>query len=356
MRVLIVGAGIGGLTLAHALRQRGLSFDLVERAERWEPVGAGLGLWSNALRVLDRLGLFERVVAAGIPFTGGEVTDERGRVLTSVHYPSSGSRIPVGVALLHYDLHEALRHGLEDSTRMATTYPRVRGDYDLVVGADGIGSQVRERFWGTVPIRDAGYTSWRFVVPLAIPLPGATEMWGRGKRVGLVPLRGGRLYCFATRNVPAEFEDPVKGRLARFREHFGDFGGHFPAALTALTRDEELIHARLGDVRLTSWTRPGAALLGDAAHAMTPNVAQGAAMAIEDAWVLAECVARNELSAYEPARRKRVEWVQKLSWRFGVVGQWQSPLACFVRDRAMRLAPTDAAPRRLASILDGGPC
>src|SRR5262249_15252086 len=164
VRVLIVGAGIGGLTLAHALRQRGLSFDLVERAERWEPVGAGLGLWSNALRVLDRLGLCERVVAAGIPFTGGEVTDERGRGLTSVHYPSSDSRIPVGVALLHYDLHEALRHGLEDSTRMATTYPRVRGDYDLVVGADGIGSQVRERFWGTVPIRDAGYTSWRFVV------------------------------------------------------------------------------------------------------------------------------------------------------------------------------------------------
>src|SRR5262249_54341004 len=122
------------------------------------------------------------------------------------------------------------------------------------------------------------------------------------------------------------------------------------------TRDDELIHARLGDLRLATWTQPGAVLLGDAAHAMTPNVAQGAAMAIEDAWVLADCIARGAIEEYEAKRRARVEWVQNLSWRFGVVGQWASPLAVAARNVALRLTPRSAAPRQLASLLNGGPC
>lgn len=352
--ILIVGAGIGGLTLAHALRQRNIPFEIVDRVERWEPIGSGFGLWSNALRVLGRLGLLERVIAAGVPFTGGDVTDEHGRLLTRVRYTSPDSRIPVGVTLLRHELHEVLREGID--VRLGATIDS-RDGYDLVVGADGVHSRVRDLFWGPVTMRDAGYTSWRFVVPLGLPLEGGpTEMWGAGKRTGLVSMTRGRTYCFATRNVPLEFEDPVEGRLARFREHFRSFGGHFPTALSMLVRDDELIHSRLGDVRLTSWTRPGAALLGDAAHAMTPNVAQGAAMAIEDAWVLADCIARDALGEYEPKRRRRVEWVQNLSWRFGVVGQWASPLAVAARNLGMRLAPRSAAPQKLASLLNGGPC
>jgi len=351
-RILIVGAGIGGLTLAHALRQRGLSFDIVDQAPRWEPVGAGFGLWSNALRVLDRLGFLARVVAAGVPFTGGDVTDSRGRLLTRVRYASPDPRIPVGVALLRYELHEVLRESIE--VRLGTTIESREG-YDLVVGADGVHSRVRELFWGPVELRDSGYTSWRFVVPIDLPLEGPTEMWGAGKRTGFVAMRGGRTYCFATMNVGRDFDDPPPGRLARFRENFHDFGGHFPAVLDLLERDEELIHARLCDVRLETWTKPGAVLLGDAAHAMTPNVAQGAAMAIEDAWVLADCIACGVLDECERKRRSRVEWVQNLSWRFGVVGQWSSPLAVAARDFALRLTPRSLAPRQLEPLLNGGP-
>lgn len=351
-RILIVGAGIGGLTLAHALRQRGLSFDIVDQVARWEPVGAGLGLWSNALRVFDRLGLLERVIAAGVPFTGGDVLDARGGLLTRVRYSSPDPRIPVGVALLRYELHEALREGID--VKLGTTIESKDG-YDLVVGADGVHSRVRELFWGPVELRDSGYTSWRFVVPIELPLEGPTEMWGAGKRTGLVAMTHGRTYAFATTNVPPTFDDPPPGRLARFRENFRGFGEPFATALSMLTRDDELIHARLVDLRLATWTRPGAALLGDAAHAMTPNVAQGAAMAIEDAWVLADCIARGAIQEYEPTRRRRVEWVQKLSWQFGVVGQLASPILCALRNVAIRLAPKSAAPGRLARILNGGP-
>lgn len=352
-RILIVGAGIGGLTLAHALRQRGLSFDIVDHVPRWGSVGAGFGLWSNALRVFDRLGLLERVIAPGVPFTGGDVTDTQGRLLTRVRYTSADARIPVGVALLRYELHEVLREGID--VRLGTTIES-RDGYDLVVGADGVHSRVRELFWGPVELRDSGYTSWRFVVPIALPLEGPTEMWGAGKRTGLVAMTHGRTYAFATTNVPPTFDDPLPGRLGRFRENFRGFGEPFRSALAALTRDDELIHARLGDLRLPAWTKPGAVLLGDAAHAMTPNIAQGAAMAIEDAWVLADCISRGAINDYEMKRRARVEWVQNLSWRFGVVGQWSSPLAVAARNAALRLTPRSAAPRQLASLLNGGPC
>jgi len=270
-----------------------------------------------------------------------------------VRYTSPDARIPVGVALLRHELHEVLRDGID--VRLGTTIAS-RAGYDLVVGADGVHSRVRELFWGPVELRDSGYTSWRFVVPVDLPLAGPTEWWGAGMRTGLVAMTHGRTYGFATMNVPATFDDPLPGRLARFRENFRGFGEPFQAALAALTRDDELIHARLGDLRLSSWTKPGAVLLGDAAHAMTPNVAQGAAMAIEDAWVLADCIARDALHEYEVKRRSRVEWVQNLSWRFGVVGQWSAPLAVAARALALRLTPRRAAPCQLASLLNGGPC
>lgn len=355
-RVLIVGAGIGGLTLAHALRQRGISYDIIDRAERWEDVGAGLGLWCNALRVFERLDLLARVAAVGSPYTGGTVTDARGRPITRVDYSRPGLTTPIGIAFHRADLHAVLREGLE--VRMGAT----AGDedfraYDLVVGADGVRSRVRELRWGSVPLHDAGFTSWRFVVSLDRPVDGATEMWGQGKRVGWVPIGRGRVYFFSTANVPGDWDDPPEGRLARYRERFRDFGGLFARGLAVLRDDAELIHARLEDVRLDRWTRDRVALIGDAAHAMTPNLAQGAAMAVEDAWVLAETVAAGApLDEYERARRKRVQWVQRQSWQFGVMGQLESPLACALRDLMMRLVPASAAVRRLEPLLFGGPC
>lgn len=364
-RILIVGAGIGGLTLAHALRRRGLSFDIVDRAERWESVGAGLGLWCNALRVLDRLSLHEKIAAAGAPFTGGSVTDARGRVLTRVDYSKTITDQTIGIVFHRADLHGALQAGVD--VRMGTTITSHSGGavtfsdgssarYDVVVGADGVHSIVRKLVWGEVPVRTAGYTSYRCIVPLAKPLDGVIEMWDCGKRVGLVDIGRGRLYSFATKNIARGEADPVAGRLARFRECFREFEGYEARVLDLLERDEDVIASATEEVVLDTWTRDGVALIGDAAHAMEPNLAQGAAMAIEGAWLLAECIASgSSLDRYERQHRARVKWVQDESRKFGVIGQLSSPIACAIRDRAIRLVPERVALRRLEPLLLGGP-
>ncbi len=373
-RGLIVGAGIGGLVLAHALRRRGWGVEVVERAARWEPVGAGIGLWSNALAVLDRLGLRTPVVARGVGFASGAVSDARGRVLVRVDYDGVAPP-PVCVALHRAALHQALRGGIDDAVRLdasvtaiAAAGDRARvtftdgasGGYDLVVGADGLRSRVRALLWNGAAPRRAGYTSWRWVLPFASDVEGALEMWGAGARIGLVPLRDGLLYGYATLNAARPLDDPLDGRLARFRERFAAFDGPARGVIEALSDDADLLHTDIEEVRLRGWTRGPVALIGDAAHAMTPNVAQGAAMAIEDAWVLARCASEARavpegLVRYERERRPRVEQVQGLSRRLGRTGQLGPRWACAVRDALVGAMPTSWTRDLMRPILTGAP-
>lgn len=325
----MVGAGVGGAALARALRQRDLPVELVDRAPRLPPAGAGLYLPGNAHRALVALGLEHLVAARATVIERQRFLDHRGRVLTEVALPPFWAGVGPCLGVPRPDLHEVLlaaepgpplRLGVSVARWSGSDPVRVdftdgsSGEYDLVVGADGARSTVRREVFGGPPARDLGMTCWRFVVE---GLP-ATDAWtvllGRGRTFLTVPVGSGRTYCYAdtTTAVP----DPTTARL---RELFRDFGGPVPAALATLTPAVAVHAGPIEEVVTPRWSTAGWTLLGDAAHATSPVMAQGAAMALEDALVLAECLAgapvEEATAAYERRRRPRVAFVQAQAHR-----------------------------------------
>jgi 2-polyprenyl-6-methoxyphenol hydroxylase-like FAD-dependent oxidoreductase len=141
-----------------------------------------------------------------------------------------------------------------------------------------------------------------------------------------------------------------------FRDLYREFRGPVPTILSALTPEHRLVHGDLEEVRLSAWVKGRVVLLGDAAHATTPNMGQGAAMAIEDAYVLAEELAKPQpveeaLAAYQSRRMPRVQEIQQRSWNFGRLAQSESALIGFVRNTVVRLVPASRAMRGLERLL-----
>lgn len=372
MRILIVGGGIGGLTLAAALSVRGIQADVVERAAAWAPVGAGIVLGLNAMKVLGRIGLASSIARRGIEVGVARITDARGGALSALDFKSLPNGMGRAIALHRAALHEGLLTGVDPaSIRLNTTVKAIdqndarvsvqlsdgtMHEYDAVIGTDGIRSVVRWLTFGEMPLRYSGYTCWRFVARGEFKNADTWEMWGRGRRLGIVPLGDGKVYCFSTLNAPPN--DPTKRNISLedFRKLFAEFQGPAPEMLDSLTSADQLLWNDLEEITLDTWVKNRVVLLGDAAHAMTPNMGQGAAMAIEDAFVLADELAGTPdipaaLRAYERRRRKRVDAIQTQSRRIGVVAQWQSAPACAFRNFAVRISPDSAARRAVEKLV-----
>jgi 2-polyprenyl-6-methoxyphenol hydroxylase-like FAD-dependent oxidoreductase len=363
-RVLIVGGGIAGLSLATGLGQLGLSPTIVEQAPRFGAVGAGISLSVNAMAMLRRLGLANAARDAGYVLKSAEITNARGDSLSRVDFARLAADFGPTITIHRAALHEVLLSGCRDFTLHADTTVESlvdRGDavevemsngtsaeFDQVIGADGLHSRTRSQTFGETAPLYAGYTCWRFVVECPPGLDRAQEMWGRGLRLGLVPLTQDRLYCFACANQPAHTPDPEEGRVERFRTRFAGFGGFAPAALEQVIRPEQLIHNDLEEMPKHPWWKGRVLLIGDAAHATTPNMGQGAAMALEDAGVLYEMLGTGEtwanlIPAFVARREPRVRFIVDQSRRIGRVGQLENILLASLRNWMTR-----AVPQRLA--------
>lgn len=377
-KVLVVGGGIGGLTLAVALLRAGFEVELVERAPQFRPVGAGIILGPNAMGLLQRLGLAESIRTRGRPLAELRLCDEAGRSLSVLSLRRLAARLAPSIAIHRALLHEALlevlptailRPGVEPIELDAQSGEVAfsdgsRGRYALVVGSDGIRSAVRRHIEPAAAPSYVGYTCWRWVAPASEAPVEPVELWGRGQRVGLVPLGNGQLYGFAVMDAPAGRGDPLEGRLERLRQRFASFGGPVPKALAAIPSDEAVLHNDLEEVRLQHWAKGRVALLGDAAHAASPNLGQGAAMAIEDAWVLAEAMRQarelqrpleSAVAVYLQQRRGRVLRMQDASRRMGQLGQWSNPIACWLRSLVLRATPDALSAWNLEKLLLEGP-
>ncbi|MEV6758639.1 FAD-dependent monooxygenase [Streptomyces sp. NPDC051214] len=369
----IVGGGIGGLAAAVALHRRGWRVEVLERAPQFIEIGAGISLWPNALRALDVLGLADTVRALGAVEETGGVRDRRGRWLSRTDNAELARRFGRPLVVLHRaDLLRALTEALPaDCLRPASEVSSVRVDGqspvvahpggesrpDLVIGADGLRSAVRGALWpDAAGPRYAGYTAWRMVTePLAEPPAEGAATWGRGERFGYTALPDGRMYCFATASLPAgttadtsEYEELLR--------RFGTWPDPIPALLAAVPANAVLRHDLYDLPPLPSFVRGRVALLGDAAHAMTPNLGQGACQALEDAVTLAHCLdGTSEVAAalrsYDRLRRPRTQAITRRSARLGTLGQLSWPPAVLLRDTAARLMPARVTLRSMTPVL-----
>lgn len=355
MDVLIAGAGIGGLTTARTLQARGHRVQVLEQAPELRDGGAGITLQPNAIGLLDTLGLSGPLTDAGCTFRFS--IQRADGVLLGAQGVGDGLTGWPTVGIARSELSRQLYAGLTgDPVRFGQRVEQVRSAHDgvevrtavgdsfvadVLVAADGIHSPIREQLFGPHPLRYAGYTCWRGLAGCASGLPEgqAVERWGRGRRFGIVPVAADRTYWFATLNAPAGGEDGPEIR-ARLQELFADFVD--PVGTLIDTTPEVLRNDIVDLAPLDRWVDGRVALLGDAAHAMTPNMGQGACQAIEDAFALAAHLDADpvqDLLSYQQARLDRARWFVDTSEQIGRVAQWAHPLAVGLRDTAARLTP-----------------
>lgn len=358
---IVVGGGIGGLAVAVGLRARGWSVRVFERAPEIAEVGSGIGLWPNALRALDALGLGSAVRDGGIEEQSAGIRDARGRWLTRTDVATMRARFGMPVMIHRAALLDILRAALPDEVlHTGVTVESVDPDgtvthaagtetADLIVGADGIHSVVRRAVCGAVSPRYAGYAVWRAVVDPPEPLTEFGETWGRGARFGMAPLTDGRIYCFAVHNAPAG----APGTLAEVRARFADWHAPIPALLAAADPNTVLHNDIHHLPALPTYTRGRIALLGDAAHAMTPDLGQGACQALEDAVTLAHHAdTPHGLTHYDTTRRPRTQRIARRSAQLGTIAQLSNRPLTTLRNTTLRLTPASATLRSLTPILN----
>ncbi|MGR4880242.1 FAD-dependent monooxygenase [Streptomyces sp. LARHCF249] len=388
---VVAGAGIGGLTAALALHRRGWRVTVCERAPELPATGAGIGLAPNALRALDAIGVAAaRAAGSAVPATMG-LRRSGGQWLTRAATADMAARYgmpPIAVprpaftaALAAALPPDALRYGTEvtgvdDAAGRPTVRTAAGPDLpaDLVVAADGIHSPLRRaHFPGHPGLHYIGETAWRTVVDAPdLRIPAMSETWGRGERFGVTPLSDGRLYLYATGVVPAgtRAADP----RAELRRRFGSWHDPIPALLDRVDRLDpaDLLCNDLYDLAapLPRLHHGRIAWLGDAAHAMAPNLGQGGCQAIEDAVVLAHLLPAGDagdaedagdgagsvpaaLAAYTAARLGRTDAVRVRARRMGRLGALRNPLAAAARDLAVRATPTRLSLRGMDDLFNG---
>lgn len=371
---VVVGGGIGGLAAAAGLVRGGWQVRVLEQAPDFSEVGAGISLWPNAFRALDAVGALDRLATERLGSVGG-FRDWRGRwIIRLDDDPDAAAAGSAAVIMHRAELLSALLAGVPAGSR--TPGARVRGlrvegsstvvehdggeiAADLVVGADGVRSVVRQAvFPDAAPPRYAKRTAWRMVLPRPEGLASG-ESWGPGSAFGMFPMPGDRLYCYATATVPPGGASP-DGELAELRRRFADWHDPIPALL-ASARPEQVLRNDIYHLPpLRRFVSGRVALLGDAAHAMTPNLAQGGCQALEDAATLVALVHGTRdldeaLRRYDALRRPRTQALAKRARMAGDAVQARSRPAMAARNLLVRLLPTSMLVRSMTSIYDWRP-
>jgi 2-polyprenyl-6-methoxyphenol hydroxylase-like FAD-dependent oxidoreductase len=358
---IVVGAGIGGLTVGTALVQDGWSVRVYERRDSLQDIafGAGLGIYTNGIRALGQIGLAEQVAQSG---TSRERFDQRswrgdliaswpvGEMARKIGSPSidltrsalirilgqavGADALRVGVACTGFEQDgDGVTVGLSDGATERC---------QLLIGSDGINSTVRTQLLGPIKPTYQGYTAWRGLVNFhheAVPLHMFQQFWGRGRRIAFYHVdEEGLLFWMAIANAPEGERDTEGAGKARVAGLFEGCAEPIPAMIDA-TAEAEIQRLDVYDLDpIGSWAQGRVTLMGDAAHAMTFNTGQGACQAILDGVALAKHLRAADdipsgLRAFEGSRRKRAASQVRLSRLIGKLGRWDSPVACAARER-----------------------
>jgi len=331
-RILIVGAGMAGLALAISLRRQGVSPDIVERQQDWSVPGAGVYLVGNAMRALGSLGLADEVRQGGASIRTQTILDDRGRQLAVIDTESVWARCGPCVGIRRAELQKSLVDTLgPEKVQFSTTVNALdaQGDaaavqftdgteriYDLVVGADGVRSSIRKLAFDDAQPRYCGQVAWRFLAQCPPSITGWTLFAGRHGAFLFIPVGRGQAYCYADAALAEPLDDPLPGRLERLRSRFASYASPVPEALAELRSSDQIHFGAIEDILQHRWGTDKVLLIGDAAHATSPNMASGAAMAFEDALVLSKLIvsgrdAPDVINAYTAQRMPRIRWLHE---------------------------------------------
>ncbi len=367
----IIGAGIGGLSLANFLVQKGFKVRIFEQADELKPVGAGIILANNAMQVYQKIGLEEKLKSEGTPihfvqivkkdlkpisrtdlrpfeekFQSQNIAIHRGRLQTVLLENLKEVEIH-----LHHRLDKIVKEGNENILHFKNGQKYTS---EILIGADGIYSQVRQFIFPDIQIRRSFQMCWRGVLDYELPkerLYEVSEAWGKGIRLGIVPIGKGKVYWFAVEKIAP---NGTYSEIKNLPDLFKDF---HPLAIDILeqTKPTQIHEAELTDFYpIPNWHKENVCLMGDAAHAMTPNMGQGACQAIEDAYVLAECLGKHEIktafSEFESIRMPKVKGIVDLSWTIGKMAHWENPLATGIRNMLLKNTPASIAKKQTEKL------
>ncbi|WP_194778418.1 FAD-dependent monooxygenase [Pararhodonellum marinum] len=374
IKVSIIGGGIAGLTTAIALRQKGIQANVYEAAPQVKPVGAGLSLSSNAMRVYNLLGFMDEVIRKGRLMASFALLDQKGKIITMADSEAISNKYGLDNFLIHrYALHELLLSKLDSDTvftsKRAIAFSHQKDQVlvsfedgsslstDYLIVGDGIHSAIRKQLLPKSTPRYSGYTCWRAVMDNSrLQINQTSETWGTKGRFGIAPLAHEQLYWFACINAPRNDPRMQSMKVLDLLAHFKDYHDPIPRILEH-TEEHQLLWNDIIDISpIGQFAFDRIVLVGDAAHATTPNLGQGACQAIEDAYILADEMAKGEdfskaFQSFEMRRIPRTDFIVNISWKMGKVAQWENPFLCSVRNFALRNTPKSFNDKQIEKIL-----
>lgn len=336
-RILVIGGGIGGLTAAIALRAKGHDVHVIERDPDWSVYGVGIIQQSNVVRAMSDLGLLDDYLSAGVGFDAVEIFLPDGTMIARVPSPRLVEGKPANVGIGRRALHKVLGDRTQASgatVQLGVTTVSIEDDgagvdvafsdggsgrYDLVVGADGVYSQTRSALFPDAPEPQfTGQAVWRYNFARPEGLD-ALQVYNGRTGVGLVPISSALMYMYATTPEPDNPRYPREGLAATMRGKLAQAAPAIRALAEQIVDDEGVVYRPLEGLLVEGpWHKGRVVLLGDAIHATTPHLGQGAGMAIEDSLVLADELSRHDdldtaFTAYRDRRFDRCAYIVRES-------------------------------------------
>jgi 2-polyprenyl-6-methoxyphenol hydroxylase-like FAD-dependent oxidoreductase len=353
--VSIIGAGIGGLTTALTLKQKGINPTVFESASAIKPIGAGIIIANNAMQVFQKLGIHDKIEKSGNKISYMKITDTQLNPISIVDLTPYETKYGVhNIAIHRGDLQKILvdavgSENINVSKRLSkiekkeifqlTFDDNSIWETKFVIGADGIKSTVREQLFEQSTIRNAKQICWRGICEIDLPKKYHNELneaWGKGKRFGFVKISNKKVYWYALANTKT-----IKIETVNLKELFEDFHSDI-LNIIAATPKITIRTSEITDLKpIHKWQDKNVCLIGDAAHATTPNLGQGACQAIEDAYVLGKLLDsgipfENTFQRYEKLRRKKAHSIVKTSWVVGKMAHIENDFGIWLRNTMLK--------------------
>ncbi len=361
MVIDIIGAGIGGLTTAIALEQKGIKTRVFEQAEQIKPVGAGIILANNAMQVYEKLGLRKVIEENGNPISSMNITKPNLSPLSKIDLTYFEKKHNTkNIAIHRGTLQQILLDKLKPNEthlnhKLISIVENTNGYFltfengkqiksSTILGADGLNSIAREKMFPNNSIRNANQICWRGITAYKLPTKFKNELneaWGKSERFGFVQISQNKVYWYALKSFKKNKEE---FNINKIEDYFSTYNTVIKGIISS-TEKEQINTAEISDLKPTSiWYKENICLIGDAAHAMTPNLGQGACQAIEDAFVLSECLGKYETTRafeeYQKLRLPKAHQVVKTSWLIGKIAHLKNPVLIGLRNQMLRLTPS----------------